>query len=117
MFSPKNKGLIPNKLPNYDFFFWMPQLMWCRIITHSLLNRVIQEKYKIFPEICEKMSKNDVFNPKIDSFIQQMSKLYFDTNAVALYVRKVEAIYILVLQCKKYWIFPEIGDFSLFLYF
>ena len=42
-----------------------------------------------------------------------MSKLYFDTNAVVLYVRKVKAVYILILQCKKYRFFPEIGDFSL----
>ena len=48
------------------------------------------------------MSKIDVFYPKIDSYIQQMSKLYFYMNAVALYVRKVKAIYILTLQCKKY---------------
>ena len=73
----------------------MLHLMLCRIITHSQLNRVLQVKYKIFPEICEKMSK-------IDSYIQQMSKLYFDTNAVALYVRKVKAVYILILQCKRY---------------
>ena len=62
MFSPQNEGLIPNKLPNYDF--WKPQLMWCRIITNSQLNRVLQEKYKIFPEICEKNSKIDVFTQK-----------------------------------------------------
>ena len=80
----------------------MLHLMLCRIITHSQLNRVLQEKYKIFPEICEKMSKIDVFTPKLDSYIQQMSKLYFDTNAVALYVRKVKAVYILILQCKRY---------------
>ena len=67
---------------------WMPQLMWFRIITHSQLNRVIKEKYKIFPEICEKMSKIDVFYQKIDSYIQKMTKLYFYTNAVAyMYVR------------------------------
>ena len=64
MFSPQNEGRIPNKLPNYEFFFGMPQLILYRIITHSQLNRVIQEKYKIFPEICEKMSKIDVFTPK-----------------------------------------------------
>ena len=29
-------------------------------------------------------------------------KIIFFTNAVALYVRKVKAIYILTLQCKKY---------------
>ena len=34
--------------------------MWCRIVTHSQLNRMLQENYKIFPEICEKMSKIDV---------------------------------------------------------
>ena len=67
MFSPQNEGLIPNKLPNYSFF--MPQLMLCGIITHSQLNSVLQEKYKIFPEICEKMSKICVFYPKIDSNI------------------------------------------------
>ena len=48
--------------------------MLCRIITHSQLNSVLQEKYKIFPEICEKMSKICVFYPKIDSYIKQMSK-------------------------------------------
>ena len=45
-------------------FFWMLHLMLCRIITHSQLNRVLQVKYKIFPEICEKMSKIDVFTQK-----------------------------------------------------
>ena len=56
MFSPQNEGLIPNKLPNYSFF--VSKQMLCRIITHSLFNSVLQEKYKIFPEICEKVSKN-----------------------------------------------------------
>ena len=42
----------------------MHQLMWCQIITHLELNSVLQDKYKIFPEICEKVSKIDVFSPK-----------------------------------------------------
>ena len=65
MFSLQNEGLIPNKWTNYDFF-WMLHLMLCRIITNSQLNRVLQVKYKIFPEICEKMSKieSDVFTQK-----------------------------------------------------
>ena len=53
MFSLQNEGLIPNKLPNYSLF-WVPQLIRCRIIANSHLNSVLQEKYKIFPEICEK---------------------------------------------------------------
>ena len=63
VFSPKMKVVFRT---NYQImiFFGMPQLIWYRIITHSQLNRVIQEKYKIFPEICEKMSKIDVFTPK-----------------------------------------------------
>ena len=44
--------------------FFMLHLMLCRIITHSQLNRVLQVKYKIFPEIYEKMSKIDVFTQK-----------------------------------------------------
>ena len=43
--------------------------MLCRIITHSQLNSVLQEKYKIFPEICEKMSKIVFYTQKIDSYI------------------------------------------------
>ena len=42
----------------------MNQLIRCQIITHSQLNSVLQEKYKIFLEICEKMWKIDVFTQK-----------------------------------------------------
>ena len=42
----------------------MYQLMRCQIITHSQLNSVLHEKYKIFPEIYEKVSKINVFSPK-----------------------------------------------------
>ena len=54
MFFPQNKGLIPKKIAKI-FILWMYQLIRCQIITHSQLNNVLQEKYKIFPEICEKM--------------------------------------------------------------
>ena len=42
----------------------MYQLIRCQITTHLQLNSVLQEKYKIFPEICEKMWKIDVFTQK-----------------------------------------------------
>ena len=34
--------------------------MWCRIVTHSQLNRVLQENYKYFQKSVKKMSKIDV---------------------------------------------------------
>ena len=35
--------------------------MRCQIKSHSQLNNVLQEKYEIFPEICEKVSTINVF--------------------------------------------------------
>ena len=55
--------------------------MWCQIITHLQSNSVLQEKYKIFPEKCEKVSKIDVFSPKWRSYSEQMNKLWFFFNA------------------------------------
>ena len=55
--------------------------MRCRIINHSQLNRVLLEKYKIFPEICEKVSKIDVFSPKRRSSSEQITKLLICLDA------------------------------------
>ena len=46
------------------FTSWMYLLMWCQIITHLQLNRLLQENNIKFPEICETMSKIDVLTPK-----------------------------------------------------
>ena len=51
----------------------MYQLIWFQIITHLQSNSVLQEKYKIFPEICEKVSKIDVFSPKWRFYSEQIT--------------------------------------------
>ena len=67
MFFPQNQGLIPNKLPNYSFFYASAHVM----SNHNsfTIEKCVKEKYKIFPEICEKMSKIFVFYQKVDSNI------------------------------------------------
>ena len=100
VFLPKMKVLFQT---NYQIMIFMDASANVMSNHNSFtVESCVTKKYKIFPEICEKMSKTDVFTQKIDSHIQQMSKLYFDTNAVTLYVRKVKAVYILILQCKRY---------------
>ena len=63
------------------FILWMYQLIGCRIITHSQLNRLLQGNYKIFPEICEKVSKIDVFSQKRRSSSEQITKLLICLDA------------------------------------
>ena len=61
----------------------MYQPMWCQIITHLQLNSLLQGNYKIFPEICEKMSKIDVFYPKIKVLLSTIRQIinFLDASA------------------------------------
>ena len=51
--------------------------MWCQIKSHSQLNSVLQEKYEIFPEICEKVSKINVFPQNEGLIPNKFSKYSF----------------------------------------
>ena len=109
MFLPKNKGL------NYQQFaklliFWMLLLMWRQIITHLQLNSVLQEKYKIFPEICEKVSKINVFSPKWRSYSKQITKLLICWMPQLMWFRIITHSQLNRVIQEKYKIFPEICE-------
>ena len=61
VFLPQNKGHISNKSQTYFYVDVLAHRMPC----HTLLKLKCMEirKYKLFPEIREKMSKNYVFAP------------------------------------------------------
>ena len=84
--------------------------MWCQIITHSQLNSVLQEKYKIFPEICEKVSKIDVFSPKWRSYSQQIAKILILGMYQLMWCQIITPSQLNSVLQEKYKIFPEICE-------
>ena len=51
--------------------------MWCQIKSHLQLNSVLQEKYEIFPEICENVSKINFFSQNEGLIPNELPKYSF----------------------------------------